>query len=108
MIGAYYTLGVWRVKEGREADLIAAWKAVGEAFYDLPRPPGPGTLLRGESDPTLFYSFGPWHQLEDIQAMRSDPRARAAIDRLVDLCVEASPGTFRVVAEAHGAAAPDC
>lgn len=105
MTGPYYTLGVWRVKEGREADLIAAWKAVGEAFYQLPRPPGPGTLLRSESDPALFYSFGPWDRLEDIQAMRSDVRARAAIERLEDLCIEASPGTFRVVAEAHGAAA---
>jgi hypothetical protein len=105
--GAYYTLGVWRVKEGREADFIAAWKTVGEAFYQLPRPPGPGTLLRSESDPALFYSFGPWDRLEDIEAMRSDPRARAAIERLVGLCIEASPGTFHVVAEAHGAAAQE-
>lgn len=101
MSGPYYTLGVWRVKEGREADFVAAWEAVGEAFYQLPRQPGPGKLLRSESDPSLFYSFGPWDRLEDIQAMRDDPRARAAIARLVDLCEEASPGTFRVVAEAH-------
>lgn len=107
MTNPYYTLGTWRVKEGREADFIAAWKAVGEAFYQLPRPPGPGTLLRSESDPSLYYSFGPWDRLEDIQAMRNDPRARAAIARLVDLCIEASPGTFRVVAEARGAAAQE-
>ena len=101
----YYTLGVWRVKEGREAEFIAAWLAVGEAFYELPHPPGPGTLLRSESDPSLFYSFGPWDRLEDIEAMRNDPRARAAIARLVELCVEASPGTFRVVAEAQAGTA---
>lgn len=101
MTGAYYTLGVWRVREGREADFIAAWMAVGDAFFELPGPPGPGTLLRSESDPSLFHSFGPWDRLEDIQAMRADPRAQAAIARLVDLCEEALPGTFRVVAEAQ-------
>jgi heme-degrading monooxygenase HmoA len=99
--GPYYTLGVWRVKDGREADFIAAWKAVGEVFYQLPRPPGPGTLLRSDSDPSLFYSFGPWERLEDIQAMREDPDAQAAIARLVELCEEASPGTFRRVAESR-------
>lgn len=107
MAPRYYTLGVWRVEEGKESEFIAAWKAVGEAFYELPHPPGPGTLLRSESDPSLFYSFGPWDRLEDIEAMRDDPRARAAIARLVELCTEASPGTFRVVAEAHGAAAQE-
>lgn len=93
------------MKDGKESAFIAAWKAVGEAFYELSHPPGPGTLLQSESDPSLFYSFGPWNRLEDIEAMRDDPGARAAIARLVELCVEASPGTFRVVAEAGGPAA---
>lgn len=53
MAGPYYTLGVWRVKEGKAEEFIAAWKAVGEVFYALPHPPGPGTLLRSESDPSL-------------------------------------------------------
>lgn len=99
----YYTLGVWRVKEGHEAEFIAAWKAVGEAFLQLANPPGPGTLVRSQSDPTLFYSFGPWSRAEDIQSMRGDTRARAAIERLADLCTEATPGTFQVVATAPGA-----
>lgn len=107
MAGPYYTLGVWRVKEGKAEEFIAAWKAVGEVFYALPHPPGPGTLLRSESDPSLFYSFGPWDRLEDIEAMRADPNAGAAIARIVELCDEAQPGTFRVVAEAQGTATQD-
>lgn len=101
MAGSYYTLGVWRVKEGGEAAFIAAWEAVGEVFYQLPRPPGPGTLVRSESDPTLYYSFGSWERLEDIQAMREDPGAQAALARLMEVCEEGSPGAFRVVAEAR-------
>lgn len=98
----YYTLGVWRVDQGREADFIEAWKAVGVAFSQLPNPPGTGTLVRSESDPTLYYSFGPWNRLEDIQAMRGDARSQAALKELIGLCTEAHPGTYRVVARAHG------
>lgn len=94
-----YTLGVWKVKAGREAEFVAAWKELGEIFAELKRPPGTGTLIQSLSDPQLFYSFGPWSQLEDVQDMRSDPRAKAGIQRLIGLCTEATPGTFRVVAE---------
>ena len=74
--------------EGTRRDLCA-----------LDRPPGTGTLIQSIPDPALFYSFGPWSRLEDVQEMRSDPRAQGAIQRLIDLCTEATPGTFRLVAE---------
>jgi hypothetical protein len=48
----------------------------------------------------LFYSFGPWPSEEAVQAMRQDPQAQAGIDRLRELCTEAIPGSFRLVAEA--------
>ena len=51
-----YTLGVWKVKPGQEADFIAAWKALGEIFSRLPHPPGTGTLIQNVSDPAVFYS----------------------------------------------------
>jgi len=94
-----YTLGVWKVKAGQEAEFIAAWKELGEIFAELKRPPGTGTLIQSLSDTALFYSFGPWGGLEDVQEMRSDPRAQAAIQRLIGLCTEATPGTFRMVAQ---------
>lgn len=51
----------------------------------------------------MFYSFGSWSRREDIERMRGDAAARAAIKRLVELCTEATPGTFRVVATAPAA-----
>lgn len=39
--------------------------------------------------------------------MRADPRSRAAIDRLRDLCTEATPGAYRLVAEATSRPAED-
>jgi hypothetical protein len=96
-----YTLGVWRVKPESEADFIAAWKQLGSIFAQLPAPPGgKGTLLQSLAEPGLFYSFGPWPSMEAVQAMREDPAAQAGIGRIRELCLEAVPGSFRVVAEA--------
>ena len=92
-----YTLGVWKVKPGQEGAFIAAWKELGDFFLSLPSPPGPGTLVQSLDDPTQFYSFGPWRSLEDIQAMRADPRTPAEIGKLMALCQEAKPGAFRAV-----------
>ena len=95
-----YTLGVWRVKEGQQAEFIVAWKRLGAIFASLPYPPsGKGFLIQSTTDPTLFYSFGPWRSLEDITAMRSDPQAQDGIAGLRELCSESTPGAFRVVAE---------
>ena len=98
MDGDVYTLGVWTVKPGKESDFIEAWRSLGSYFYSLPQPPGPGTLVQSVQDSTLFYSFGPWGSIADIQAMRADPRTASEIGKLVALCDEAVPGTYRVVA----------
>ena len=99
--GDAYTLAIWRVKEGKEEEFVEAWKGDLAAFFlGLPNPPGTGTLIRSVEDPQLFYSFGPWRSLEDIQQMRSDPRTPEMMGKLAALCEEAKPGAFRVVATA--------
>ncbi len=101
MADEIYTLGAWRVKPGREAEFIEAWKGLGDIFRQLPLPPGgKGTLVQSLTDPLLFYSFGAWPSLESVQAMRQDPNAQAGIQRLGEFCTEAAPGSFRLVAEA--------
>jgi heme-degrading monooxygenase HmoA len=100
MAEAVYTLGVWRVKADQEADFIAAWKHLGEVFNRLPQPPGhSGYLIQSLTDQALFYSFGQWDSLQAIQAMREDAGAQAEIRRLRELCTEATPGSFRLVAQ---------
>ena len=98
--GTPYTLALWRVKEGREEEFVQAWKGeLADYFLGLPNPPGePGALIRSVEDPQVFYSFGAWQSLEDIQKMRSDPRTPEMIGKLAALCEEAKPGTFQVVA----------
>ena len=101
MEGTPYTLGVWRVKQGQEATFIQAWKDLSIIFRRLPNPPSQkGTLIQSLTDPTLFYSFGAWDSFDDIQAMRSDASAQEGLRKLRELCTEATPGGYRLVAEA--------
>ncbi len=95
-----YTLARWRVREGKEGEFIVAWKDLSELFAGLAQPPGgQGTLVQSLNEPLLFYSFGEWPSLEAVQAMRQDANAQDRIRRLAELCTEATPGSFRVVAE---------
>jgi hypothetical protein len=59
MADEIYTLGMWRVKNGKQDDFVAAWQALGGYFNGLPHPPGKGTLLQSVDEPQQFYSFGP-------------------------------------------------
>jgi len=100
MTGDVYTLGVWKVKADKHGEFIAAWESLGRAFRKLPNPPsGKGTLVQSVNDPDLFYSFGLWESIDDIQAMRENPDAEEGIQALRELCTEATPGTFHVVGE---------
>jgi hypothetical protein len=99
-LGAVYTLGMWRVKPGQQDSFIAAWKTLGDIFRQLPQPPaGKGTLVQSITDPLLFYSFGPWLSLADIEAMRQDVQAQAGLQELRGYCTEATAGAYRTVAE---------
>jgi hypothetical protein len=95
-----FTLGAWRVADGRQNEFVAAWQALGVYFNSLPHPPGEGTLLQSIDDPQQFYSFGPWDCLEDIQEMRGQPQTPTEIGKLMALCDEGRPGTFRLIATA--------
>ncbi len=97
-----YTLAMWHVKPSREAEFVAAWKELDAVVASLPRgPSGMGMLIQSTTEPTLFYSFGPWRSSSEVAVMRSDPRAQEGIQKLRELCSEATPGMFRVVAESQ-------
>lgn len=92
-----YTLASYRVKEGQERAFVSGWKALSEVFSALPDPPLWGTLIRHETDRTLFFSFGPWQSPEHVRAMRDSPVAMEAFRRLGEFCVEISPGNYEEV-----------
>ena len=93
-----YTLGRWLVKPGKEDLFVEAWKGLGRFFLLLPEPPGIGTLVQSVDNPCLFYSFGPWPSKEAVAAMRAHLNTPGELGKLIALCEEATPGTFRLVA----------
>lgn len=86
-----YTHALWRVKPGEEDAFIAAWSDLADAFSSLSARPLWGTLVRSMADPSVFFSFGPWRGMEDVQGMRADPRAQQAMARVRAHCVESTP-----------------
>jgi quinol monooxygenase YgiN len=93
----YYTLASWRVRPGHGNEFLRIWRdELATAFLDISAV-ARGTLIQSLEDPGLFYSFGPWESIEEMQQARTDPRVSEAIDKLESLCREAKPGPFRVV-----------
>jgi heme-degrading monooxygenase HmoA len=92
-----YTLAMYRVKAGQEDAFISAWNELADTFSSLPDPPLWGTLIRHQTDRTLFYSFGPWRSAEHVRAMRGDPKAGEAFGKLRELCAEITPGDYEMV-----------
>jgi hypothetical protein len=94
-----YTHALWRVKEGKADEFVAAWNRLPEVFAKLAEPPVGGTLIKSLDDPHVFYSFGPWRGLAAVSAMRADSDCQEAFRRLVELCDEAQPGAYRLIAD---------
>lgn len=102
--GMAYTLGMWRVQPGQKAAFIAAWHELAALFRQLPQPPGgQGVLIQSITEPDLFYSFGPWQSMADIEAMRQDAGVQAAIGGLRSMCSAAGAGSYRIIATEEGA-----
>ncbi|MDD1664638.1 MAG: antibiotic biosynthesis monooxygenase, partial [Methanomicrobiales archaeon] len=87
-----YAVGVWSVRPGNEAAFIAAWRDFATWTYSHVKGPGKGTLLQDLENPGRFVSFGPWEDLESIQAWRQQPDFRKAFARFMELCDEVVPG----------------
>ena len=92
-----YTLATYKVIPGKEDEFIATWNDLAKAFSSLPSPPYWGTLIRSQTDRSLFHSFGPWEHADDVRAMRANPVAVAAFDAIRRLCVDMAPGDYELV-----------
>jgi len=97
MVNLAYTLASYRVKEGQEDAFITAWDELAETFSSLPHPPLWGTLIRHQTDRSLFYSFGPWRSVEDVKLMRESATAAEAFRKLSELCDELNPADFEMI-----------
>lgn len=102
MVAEVYTSGDWLVKEGREAEFVAAWRDL--ADWTAGSVPGAGwaRLLRDRDEPRHFLSFGPWESLEAVAAWRSSEGFARRIGGIRDLVDDLRPRTLEVAAQAGG------
>ena len=88
-MGAPYTHGKWKVKEGREDDFIAAWKGFGRFAADSG---ATGIrLLQDLQTPAHFYSFGSWSEAGQITAFRGSPEFQRYVDGMQDMTESFEP-----------------
>lgn len=98
--GQVYTMGLWSVKPGNEAALIAAWEKF--AKWSAENQPGAmeAVLLQDLEQPRRFVSIGPWEDAEKVRAWRQRPEFQAFFSRAKELCEEIQPRTLKPVARA--------
>ncbi|HTY52433.1 MAG TPA: antibiotic biosynthesis monooxygenase family protein [Methanomicrobiales archaeon] len=96
--GGIFAAGIWDVRPGNEQAFIEAWKEFSAWTAMHQKGSGYGNLIQDLDNPTRFMSFGPWDDLESVQAWRRQPEFRKAIARFAELCDHITPGTFRLVA----------
>lgn len=92
-MGGWHTHAIWTVKEGREAEFVAAWKRMGEATLGE-FPAARGTLLQDAENPSRFVSFGPWESREQIGAWRASAAFQDGVAEIRRLLEDFEPGTF--------------
>jgi hypothetical protein len=98
----FYTLALWKIKDGNEDEFLYVWENELVSEYLKFNPYSRATLIQSMENPNLYYSFDPWASLDRMQSARSDIKVRSALSKLVALCVEAKPGTFKKVSTITG------
>ena len=100
-MGRLYTHGRWVVKEGQQERFQAAWQDLAEWTNAniSGAVSGEARLLQDLDDPMSFLSFGPWENLEAIQAWRADPGFQDRVGRTRELLASFEAHTLSLVVQ---------
>lgn len=92
-----YSVGFWTVKTGKEEAFLKTWTDF--ANWTLHNQKGSlnVVMLQDLDQKNRFISFGPWENLESIQAWRQRPEFKAAFLKFKELCDEIKPNTMKSV-----------
>ena len=102
--GQIYTLGMWLVKPGLESEFITTWETFARwTAESLSLPDDLGAhLLQDLENPRRFISFGPWKDIQTVQAWRGLPEFMAFFSKARELCEKIEPSTLKQVAIVPG------
>jgi quinol monooxygenase YgiN len=94
-----YTSGSWVVKEGREKEFIDAWRDLAEWTKVEIGGAGNPVLLRDGDNPRRFLSFGPWDDVEAVEAWRTSEGFQLRIGKVRELLEDLEVRTLDPVLE---------
>jgi heme-degrading monooxygenase HmoA len=93
-----YTLGVWRVKAGREDEFVARWRSLAQWTLDEEiHGASHATLVRDHEDPRRFISFGPWGSAEAVERWRAHPGFEERFAKIQETLESFEPGLYEPV-----------
>lgn len=91
-----YTVGIWRIKAGREDDFAKAW----EELLNWTAKNQPGSkgayMLQDPADPQRFITFGLWESEEAAAAWRTTPRLQKYGATIGDMVEEGSTQSMQL------------
>ena len=100
-----YALGAWRVKGGREAEFIRAWRTFTAWTAQHHAEAGEAWLLEDTERPGHFLSVSPWESATALARWRAHSRFASFVAEAHALCEEVQPHTLRLAARLHRPAA---
>lgn len=98
----FYTFAYWQVKENNAEEFLHIWEKDFAPVFIKFNPYSKVTLIQSLENPNIYYSFGYWINLEQMQASRANENYRTVISKLVSLCSEARPGSFKNILSISG------
>lgn len=90
-MGKVWTHGRWIVSDGNEETFIRAWNEFAAWSSDAFPTGGRSVLLRDTETPQMFYSFGPWPDVETIERWRESEGFKQRIAAIRPLLKEFEP-----------------
>jgi heme-degrading monooxygenase HmoA len=93
-----YSVTIWMVKPGREAEFIRSWLELAEftALHMVGRKEA-SRLLRDHDQPNRFVSLAPWDSAATLQAWRAGPGFGERVGRMRELLEDFTPMTLNDV-----------
>jgi hypothetical protein len=98
----FYTFTYWKVKENNVEEFLHIWEKDFASVFIRLNPYSKITLLQSLENPNIYYSFGPWTNLEQMQSSRANENYRSVLSRLISLCSETRQGSFKNVLSISG------
>lgn len=97
-----FSIAVWMIKAGREAEFVAAWQDFATWTADIKTGALGGTLVQDSEEPRRFICFWPFDSAEGIRRWKDELKFRSFMMRMRAYCESCQPTMGRTVGHVAG------